>query len=51
MYLGLCGKNLDNSILAKKDAENFDKAFVQPLDYSDNTELIMNLQNLYPYLI
>lgn len=34
---GLLWKEFGELILTKKDAKNFDKSFVQPLDYSDNT--------------
>lgn len=34
---GLLWKEFGGLILSEKDANNFDKSFVQPLDYSDNT--------------
>lgn len=34
---GLLWKEFGTLILSEEDAKNFDKSFVQPLDYSDNT--------------
>lgn len=35
--LGLIWKEFGSLILSEEDSENFDKSFIQPLDYSDNT--------------